>query len=212
MSSTPKRKTYKVSASLINSYLNMKNEKYNDSKESFINQLKRIPLKINYVLKRGNAFEKAVTTYRNEPFYSIVTKCDKQFFVQKEIPMENEDFDLKLVGYIDFISKDRKIIYDTKRVNNWDDAKYDNSVQHNFYLWAVPESEQFYYLVGVGTDWVSDKYFEVKYGKPLPENLENKCLDVINEFITYLKNNDLLEIYQQYYDDEYNNKKKGEGN
>ena len=73
-----KRETYKVSASLINSYLNMRIGKYKDSSEQFINTLSRIPLQDSYVLKRGNAFEDAVTKYKSEPFYETVTKCDKQ--------------------------------------------------------------------------------------------------------------------------------------
>jgi hypothetical protein len=112
-----KKEVYKVSASLINSYLNMLSNKYQDSAEQFINTLKRIPLKDSYVLKRGNAFEKAVTKFKSEPFYDTVIKCDTQFPIKKDIPLPNEDFDVKLVGFIDFITKDRKIIYDTKRVN-----------------------------------------------------------------------------------------------
>jgi len=133
-SMSKKRETYKVSASLINSYLNMKTEKYRNSATQFINTLSRIPLPDSYALKRGNAFEVAVTKYRSEPFYDIVTKCDEQVSVTKNIPMPGEDFDIKLVGFIDFASKDRKIIYDTKRVNKWSDEKYDGSVQHDFYL------------------------------------------------------------------------------
>jgi hypothetical protein len=113
-----KREKYKVSASLINSYLNMRVKKYDNSAEQFLNTLKRIPLEDSYALKRGNAFEEAVTKYRSEPFFDTVKKCDKQVQVKKDIQLPDEEFDLKLVGFIDFASKDRKIIYDTKRVNN----------------------------------------------------------------------------------------------
>ena len=125
---------YKVSASLINSYLNMRTSKYPNSTKQFIDTLNRIPLKPNYALKRGNAFEDAVTKYRSEPFYEIAVKCDTQVSITKEIPMIEEDFDIRLVGFMDFVTKDRKIIYDTKRVNKWSDEKYDMSVQHDFYL------------------------------------------------------------------------------
>ena len=111
--------------------------------------------------------------------------------------MSEEDFDLKLVGFIDFATKDRKIIYDTKRVNKWSDEKYDSSVQHDFLLIAIPESERFFYLVGSGLKWKSDEYFEVEYGRPTPKELEKRCLDVINDFINYLKNNDLMDIYKK---------------
>lgn len=112
-----KRETYKVSASLINSYLNMRVGKYKDSSEQFINTLSRIPLKDSFALKRGNAFEDAVTKYKTEPFYETVTRCDTQVSIKKDIPMANEDFDVRLVGFIDFATKDRRILYDTKRVN-----------------------------------------------------------------------------------------------
>ena len=204
-----KRETYKVSASLINSYLNMKSKKYQDSTEQFLNILKRIPLPDSYALKRGNAFEIAVTKYRNEPFYETVKNCDKQVPIKKDIPMADEDFDLKLVGFIDFASKDRKFIYDTKRVNSWNDEKYDYSVQHDFYLWAVPESERFFYLVGSGPKWVSDEYYEVEYAKSPNKELEQRCLDIIKEFLDYLKKNDLLEIYKTHYNNSYKKKEKG---
>ena len=202
-----KREIYKVSASLINSYLNMKTGKYDNSTEQFLDTLKRIPLPESYALKRGNAFEEAVTKFRSEPFYDTVKKCDKQVPIKKDIPMPDEEFDIRLVGYIDFASKDRKIIYDTKRVNNWNDEKYDFSVQHDFYLWAVPESKQFFYLVGSGPKWVSDEYYEVEYGKSPHEELEKRCLDIIYEFINYLKNNNLLETYKTYYNNSYKNEK-----
>jgi hypothetical protein len=129
-----KRKTYKISASLINSYLNMRAMRYPNSADQFIDTLKRIPLKDTYALKRGNAFEKAVLKYTSEPFHDFIKECDSQVFVEKTIPLSEEEFDLKLVGFMDFASKDRKIIYDTKRVNKWSDEKYDSSVQHDFYL------------------------------------------------------------------------------
>jgi hypothetical protein len=72
-------------------------------------------------------------------------------------------------------------------------------VQHDFYLWAVPESERFYYLVGSGVKWLSDKYFEVEYAKLKPEELESRCLKVILSFIKYLKDNELLEVYKENY-------------
>lgn len=202
-----KRKAYKISATLINSYLNMRSKRYPDSDQQFIDMLKRIPLKDSYALKRGNDFEKAVWKYSYEPFHEIVKSCDTQVFVEKEIPLSEEDFDLKLVGFIDFATKDRKIIYDTKRVNKWSDEKYDSSVQHDFYLWAIPESERFFYLVGSGLKWKSDEYFEVEYGRPTPKELEKRCLDVINDFINYLKNNDLMDIYKKHYDATYKKKK-----
>lgn len=202
------RKTYKVSASLINSYLNMRAKRYPNSEQQFLDSLERIPLKDSYALKRGNAFEKAVWKYESEPFHGVVKGCDTQIFVEKGIPLVEEDFDLKLVGFMDFATKDRKIIYDTKRVNKWSDEKYDSSVQHDFYLWAVPESEKFFYLVGSGTSWKSDEYFEVEYGKPTPDELEKRCLDVIQDFVSYLKSNDLLDTYKKHYDANYKKKKK----
>lgn len=86
------------------------------------------------------------------------------------------------------------------------------SVQHDFYLWAVPESEQFFYLVGSGPKWVSDEYFEVEYSKPPHEELEKRCTDIVHDFINYLKENDLMEVYQKHYNVSYKRKKKGEGN
>jgi len=202
-----KKEVYKVSASLINSYLNMLSNKYEDSAEQFINTLKRIPIKDNYAIKRGNAFEDAVTKFKSEPFYNIVIECDKQVQIKKDIQLPDEAFDVRLVGAIDFITKDRKIIYDAKRVSEWTDEKYDESVQHDFYLWAVPESEQFFYLVGSGPKWVSDEYFQVEYAKPTSEELSNRCTNVIVSFLKYLKDNNLMNIYKENYGTKSKSKK-----
>lgn len=144
------RKKYKVSPSLLTSYLNMKNKVYNNSLEGFINTLKRIPLEPNFFLKRGNDFENRVIKMKSEPFHNIIKDCDTQVFVKKSLDFPENEFDIDIVGFIDFVTKDREIIYDTKRVNKWDDEKYDGSTQHDFYLWAIPESKKFYYLVGEG--------------------------------------------------------------
>lgn len=208
--SDKKRETFKVSATLINNYLNMRTNRYPNSHQQFLDILNRIPLKLNYALKRGNAFEEAVMKYRSEPFHDIVKPCDTQVFVSKDIACPEEDFDLKLVGYMDFATKNRKIIYDTKRVNKWSDEKYDNSVQHDFYLWSVPESEKFYYLIGSGSSWISDEYFQVEYGRPDEEELNRRCLNVIHSFINYLKEHDLLDVYKKHYNAEYKKKKEKE--
>jgi len=39
--------------------------------------------------------------------------------------------------------------------------------------------------------------------------LEQRCLDIIKEFLDYLKNNDLLEIYKTHYNNSYKKKEKG---
>ena len=88
--SNKKRNLYKVSPTLLNSYLNMKNNKYPDSTESFMNTLKRVPLKMNYFLERGNDFEKRVTKYKSEPFHAIIKDCDTQVYVEKIIDLPDE--------------------------------------------------------------------------------------------------------------------------
>lgn len=199
MSEKKKRETYKVSPSLINSYLSMRKEKYQDSYKQFIDTLNRVKIEPNYFLKRGNAFEEQVMKYKDEPFYNIVSKCDTQMHISKDVILEDEEFDIKIVGFIDFISKDKKIIYDTKRVNYWDNDKYDDSFQHDFYLWAVPESEKFYYLVGAGKKWRAEEYFQVEYSKESEEKLEEVSTGIIKDFIKYLKENNLLETYKKHY-------------
>lgn len=197
--SNKKRNIYKVSPSLLNSYLNMKNKKYPNSTESFMDTLKRIPLKMNYVLERGNDFENRVTKYKSEPFHAVIKGCDTQVYVEKIINLPDEFFDVKMLGFVDFVSKDRKLVYDTKRVNYWNDEKYDASVQHDFYMWAIPESETFYYLVGEGKKWISTGYYQVEYPKLKDEETEKLFRDLISEFLTFLKENDLLDIYKEHY-------------
>ena len=197
--SNKKRNIYKVSPTLLNSYLNMKNKKYPNSTESFMDTLKRVPLKMNYALERGNDFEKRVMKYKSEPFHAIIKDCDTQVYVEKFINLPDESFDIKMLGFADFVSKDRKIVYDTKRVNYWNDEKYDASVQHDFYMWAIPESETFYYLVGEGKKWISTGYYQVEYPKLKDEETEKLFRDLISEFLTFLKENNLLDIYKEHY-------------
>lgn len=197
--SNKKRNIYKVSPSLLNSYLNMKNKKYPNSTESFMDTLNRIPLKMNYFLERGNDFENRVTKYKSEPFHAVIKGCDTQVYVEKMISLPDESFDVKMLGFVDFVSKDRKLVYDTKRVNYWNDEKYDASVQHDFYMWAIPESETFYYLVGEGKKWISTGYYQVEYPKLKDEETEKLFRDLISEFLTFLKENNLLDIYKEHY-------------
>lgn len=212
-----KREMYKISATMINSYLNMLNKTYSDSEESFLRVLRREPMETNYFINRGNAFEKAVVTYKTEPFYNTLIDCDKNVYIEKEVDFPDEEFDIVLLGYIDFISKDRKIIYDTKRVQSWTDDKYEQSVQHDFYLWAVPESEEFRYMVGSGKKWISDEYFEVLHTKDSNENLELKFRELTNSLLNYLKENNLMDDYKKNHrfipkDQRKNKKKKGDDN
>lgn len=193
------KKQFKVSPTLLNSYLNMKNKVYKDSEENFLKTLNRIPLEDNFFLRRGNYFEDRVTRNWREPFHKVVKGCDTQVYVEKDVEMENRDFDIKINGFIDFVSKDKKIVYDTKRVNRWDDDKYDSSVQHDFYMWAIPESEKFYYLVGEGRSWFADNYFQVEYVKLSEEENKKLFVDLINEFLDYLIEKDLLDTYKKHY-------------
>lgn len=192
-----KKPIYTISPTLINRFVSMRDKMYDNSLEELIKTLRREPFKKTWFFKRGDYFEE--NTYKNKynPFYNIVKDCHTQTYISKDIELKDEEFDIRIVGFMDFITKDKKTIYDTKRVQKWNDEKYDNSYQHLFYMWAIPESEEFYYLVGEGLGWNPDNYYQVRYEKPADEELEEISLDIIYQFINWLRDNDYMELYKE---------------
>lgn len=78
------------------------------------------------------------------------------------------------------------VIYDIKRVCNYQTQKYKNSYQHKFYMELFPSAKKFVYLAYDGSRLHTETYYPDEC-KPISE--------VISEFMTWLKDHDLLQIY-----------------
>ena len=86
---------------------------------------------------------------------------------------------------------------DLKRVSKYKSGKYKTSHQHPMYMYLVPEAIDFTYLVADNNiDSLKEetrlKGYHLEHY--LPINCEN-ILDVVSQFLSWLKGKGLFEIY-----------------
>ena len=86
------------------------------------------------------------------------------------------------------------IIYDIKRVWKYTLPKYKWSTQHGFYLDLFDKANKFEYLIFDGNKLHIETYYREQY---IP------TVDVIENFINWLKDKDLLNIYLEYWKSKY---------
>lgn len=163
---------YYLTASLLNAWLG--------GYDSFYDMLYRRETEPNEKMLAGIDFEKRAIEGEIEELKPYVDGAIYQAFVCKEC----EGY--MLLGFCDLVNRDT--IYDLKFVSNYEIGKYNNSVQHLIYLYCT-DMEKFEYIVGCR----DDIYFEKQ-----PRN-DEKLKSVIRQFISWLKRNNLMEVYQQNY-------------
>ena len=163
---------YYLTASLLNAWLG--------GYDSFYDMLYRRETEPNEKMLAGIDFEKRAIEGEIEELKPYVDGAIYQAFVCKEC----EGY--MLLGFCDLVNRDT--IYDLKFVYNYEIGKYTDSVQHLIYLYCT-DMEKFEYIVGCR----DDIYFEKQ-----PRN-DEKLKSVIRQFISWLKRNNLMEIYQQNY-------------
>jgi hypothetical protein len=103
--------------------------------------------------------------------------------------MKVETYDVTLVGVLDVLKQG--VIYDIKRVNQYDLQKYYSSYQHHIYFELVEDADKFVYLIGAGQ---SDDYL----GFYQEEYARTEMIDirqVISKFYQFLRDNNLWQIY-----------------
>jgi hypothetical protein len=206
---------YRVTATLLNSWQRIFDAKY-DVKESekdeisfeakvqtemenrteeFINLLKRIPTPDNEYMRKGREFENIVCTGGDPEFSPIVNNGAFQVTVQREVDIDGVP--LTLYGVLDVLKAGR--IMDIKRVVRYSCGKYKNSHQHSMYLYLVPEALDFTYLIcddNIESDNLEKRYSAYHYENYVRENSED-ILQVISQFLSWLKANNLFDIYIQ---------------
>ena len=176
-----------LTQTLINSWLYLyqcDGEYYEKCYQDFLKTLKRIPLEDNEIFARGREFEKQVINGEYKEIYDIIKGGSYQVSKKKELVVDNLDF--TVYGIADFIKNG--VIYDTKRVNQYELQKYQYSSQHLIYLYLFDDCYEFTYLIVDN----SDTTYEETYKR---NDLTMSIETLIHNFISFLKENDLFNIY-----------------
>ena len=176
-----------LTQTLINSWLYLyqcDGEYYEKCYQDFLKTLKRIPLEDNEIFARGREFEKQVINGEYKEIYDIIKGGSYQVSKKKELVVDNLDF--TVYGIADFIKNG--VIYDTKRVNQYELQKYQYSSQHLIYLYLFDDCYEFTYLIVDN----SDTTYEETYKR---NDLTLSIETLIHNFISFLKENNLFNIY-----------------
>ena len=176
-----------LTQTLINSWLylyQVDGEYYEKCYQDFLKTLKRIPLEDNEIFARGREFEQQVISGEYKEIYDIIKGGSYQVSKKKELVVDNLDF--TVYGIADFIKNG--VIYDTKRVNNYELQKYQYSSQHLIYLYLFDDCYEFTYLIVDN----SDTTYEETYKR---NDLTMSIETLIHNFISFLKENNLFNIY-----------------
>ena len=164
------------------------------AKSEFVNVLKRIPIPDNENMRLGREYENKVCNGLDEVFSPIVEGGAFQVTVTKEVDILGVP--ITLYGVLDVLKGGR--IYDIKRIRkNYKYPKYKTSHQHSMYLYLVPQSLDFTYLMC--DDRIDSKNEEIRAKAHntehyLRENTED-IITVCTQFIMWLKSNDLFDIF-----------------
>lgn len=184
----------KVTATLLNSwgYIFYGPTQYAEkSYQDFVAYLNREPFEPNFYMKRGIAFEKACVEGKVPIVSDLIKGGAFQTYVEKEMSVDG--YDVKLLGYLDVLKEG--VIYDIKRVNKYERPKYFNSYQHHIYLECVPEASEFHYLVAAGQ---KDDTVSLNIETYRQDEKHDLTL-VISQFFSWLKQNDLFDVYLENY-------------
>ena len=187
------KKTYKLSATIINTW------KYyleNPSKRSFdsIVSAVRGEFKHNKWTRRGMKYEDEVYEGKHGKVSQLVEHMAKQEWCSDTI--DKGEFFVRLSGKTDAIDKQKKIIIDIKRVDTFAKEKYDYSFQHTLYFYLNPEMQNFYYVVVEGKDNEITGEHVISKRRPSREELEKEVHAHIDGFIEFLKENNLWEEFK----------------
>lgn len=167
-------------------------EKQIQARQDFINTLNRIETPSNKAIERGIKYEDL--TYKGLTLASPLVEGGSFQIVGKKL-MNISGLDLLLYGRLDALKGGR--IYDIKCLSSrYYPGKYLYSYQHDFYMTLFPSVKEFNYLIYETSP--NDEEFE--RGKLHVEtyynNLsEEKTINTIKVFLSWLKTNNLLDIY-----------------
>ena len=151
----------------------------------FVDLLNRKPVPDNEYMKKGREYEALVYEGGDKEFSPIVEDGVFQLTLTRKIQVE--DLSITLYGVLDVLKGGR--IMDIKRVGYYKYPKYKKSHQHPMYLYLYPNALDFTYLI-------YDDKNEHHYENYIKENCED-IVKVVENFISWLKAYDLLEVFKQ---------------
>lgn len=193
---------YLITPSLLNSWANIwncvdyvreseKDEISLEDKQSlarekafaeFLDTLGRIPSEPNAYMKKGIEFEEEC--YKGNTVISPIIENGAYQIAGKKV-IEVIGLKILLYGRLDVLKGGT--IYDIKRVVRYAPQKYQKSYQHPVYLELFPDARQFVYLV-----YDDDERLHTEtYYRDECVNVEG----VIADFIRWLKENDLFDVF-----------------
>lgn len=194
---------YKVSATLVNSWLYFNKYPTEKNLESFKNLVNGI-FEDNIYLERGRRYETEVKEGKHGKVSELIAgKIWQPWGTSVYVTFPKEKFSIRISGKADIVSIDNKIIYDLKRVSKWHPNKYDdgNTCQHYFYFKLFPQAENFYYVAAIGeTETVEDIKIIQKL-RPNEETLNRIITDYIKGVLTFIREIDMWDNFtknQQY--------------
>ena len=157
-------------------------EARNKAKEDFINTLNRLRFEPNEYMIQGMQFED--DTQAGKTIVSPIVEGG----AWQIVGMKNETINgmhFLLYGRLDVLKGG--VVYDIKRAMRYSPPKYAKTAQHPFYLHLFKRAYKFTYLVFDGKELHTETYY--------PDEVVD-ILALINNFIEWLKQNELLEIYK----------------
>jgi hypothetical protein len=192
-----------------------------EAMQSFMDTLNRIPSEQNEAMKAGSDFEALVYRIADGEFkpkevqLDMVNPVSGESFESKEYPkgfdgaakvaeyvrggqyqvrlqreLEACGMSFLVYGVLDALKSGEifDIKYKTKSFGSLDlVGSYLDSPQHSAYFYLVPEAYRFTYLVSDGNDLYTEIY--------TPE-MTRPIADIITEFISFLRDMNLLEVYK----------------
>lgn len=212
---------YLITQSLLSAWLYLFNctEDYSEkAREDFLACLRREATEPSEEMLRGISFEDAVNAYLHgdskapeqhaKRFAKRGCEAEEAECVRKvaEI-MRGGTYQLtaykdKRIAGINFVLMAKcdwvraGVIYDCKRVTNYEPGKYLNSAQHPMYLEVLHTAKRFNYVVCDGSDvYMVDCYERCD----IPQTVD----ELIAQFVEFLKSENLLNTYFKYWQSKY---------
>ena len=212
---------YLITQSLLSAWLYLFNctEDYSEkAREDFLACLRREATEPSQEMLRGISFEDAVQSYLNGDskapekhakrfakrgceaeeaacvcaVASIMRGGTYQLTAYKDKRIAGIDF--VLMAKCDWVKAG--VIYDCKRVTNYEPGKYLNSAQHPMYLEVLDTAKRFNYVVCDGSDvYTIDSYVR----SDIPQTVDK----LVAQFVEFLKSENLLDTYFKYWQSKY---------
>lgn len=193
-----KKPTYKLSSSLLNSYLYYKKNPCKKNIDSIANYLNGEFASTDYT-KRGLTYEDEVFEGKHGSMSELVKALPRNTW--SNLLLKRDEFNIYLSGKRDAVDNSRQRIYDIKRVNEYKPENFSDSstVQHLFYFILDKDKQEFYYLLAVSktmTNNPEDIIFKViPKQRPEESELEQLVNNSIDEFFNFLKEQNLWQLF-----------------